>query len=220
MKKLKSTHLVLLMAVMSLIVYYMVGAIIGSDSNSKDDEKSTKPQEEITGNQNVGQPDNTSEKVTISIVAVGDNFAHESVIESGKVDGDTYNYDFLFENIKEEILSADIAAIYQTMIIAGNDKEVSGYPLFNTPEEMMSAIQNAGFDIALMASNHTTDMGVEGIKSCIELWKKYAEVMPIGINESEESSVNIPIIEVKGKRVAVLNYTYGLNQPITNASEQ
>lgn len=217
MKKLKSTLLVLLMAVISLIIYYMVIAITGSNSDSKDDDKNTKPQEEITENQSVN---NIDEKVTISLVAVGDNFAHESVIESGKNDDGTYNYDFLFEGIKDEIMSADISAIYQTMIIAGNDKGLSGYPLFNTPEEMMSAIQNTGFDIALMASNHTTDMGVDGIKSCIELWKKYAGVLPVGINESEESSVNIPIIEVKGKRVAILNYTYGLNKPITSTSDQ
>ncbi|MBQ2744561.1 MAG: CapA family protein [Lachnospiraceae bacterium] len=217
MKKLKSTLLVLLMAVISLIIYYMVIAITGSNSDSKDDDKNTKPQEEITENQSVN---NIDEKVTISLVAVGDNFAHESVIESGKNDDGTYNYDFLFEGIKDEIMSADISAIYQTMIIAGNDKGLSGYPLFNTPEEMMSAIQNTGFDIALMASNHTTDMGVDGIKSCIELWKKYAGVLPVGINESGESSVNIPIIEVKGKRVAILNYTYGLNKPITSTSDQ
>ena len=198
MKKLKSTLLVLLMAVISLIIYYMVIAITGSNSDSKDDDKNTKPQEEITENQSVN---NIDEKVTISLVAVGDNFAHESVIESGKNDDGTYNYDFLFEGIKDEIMSADISAIYQTMIIAGNDKGLSGYPLFNTPEEMMSAIQNTGFDIALMASNHTTDMGVDGIKSCSELWKKYAGVLPVGINESEESSVNIPIFRCNNCRL-------------------
>ncbi len=224
MKKLKSTLLVLLMAMICLSVYYMAGAITGSNTDSKNENESTKPQEETTVSQTAQQPGDDigseNEKVTISLVAVGDNFAHESVIESGKTGDNTYNYDFLFDGIRETVMSADIAAIYQTMIIAGNDNGVSGYPLFNTPEEMMSAIENAGFDLALMASNHTTDMGTAGIKSCIEFWNNHAGVTPLGINASEENSVNIPIVEVKGKRVAVLNYTYGLNKPITDSSLQ
>ena len=221
MKKLKSTFLVLLMATLCLIVYYMVGDITGSDGGNDDENESTKPQEEMTTDQIVENPiDNTDEKVTISLVAVGDNFAHESVIVSGKQNDGSYNYDFLFEGIKEYIKNADIAAIYQTMIIAGNEKGVSGYPTFNTPMEMMEAIENAGFNIALMASNHTTDMGIDGIQNCINLWKNYNNVRVVGINESEESSVNIPIVEVKGKRIAVLNYTYGLNSPITDKTKQ
>ena len=222
MKKLKSTFLVLLMAIICLIIYYMAGAI--TNSGNSDDNDNTTPQEETTGSLTAEQPtDNTGDtvdKVTISLVAVGDNFAHESVIESGKQSDGSYNYDFLFDALRTQIMEADVAAIYQTMIIAGNDKGVSGYPLFNTPEEMMAAIENAGFNVALMASNHTTDMGTDGIRSCIELWKKYSGVKVVGINESETESVNIPIIEVKGKRIAVLNYTYGLNTPITDSSQQ
>ncbi len=222
MKKLKSIFLVLLMAVLCLIVYYMAGAITSSDSSNDNDNESNKPQEEqTTAGQTVENPtDNADEKVTISLVAVGDNFAHESVILSGKQNDGSYNYDFLFEGIKEYVQSADIAAIYQTMIIAGNEKGVTGYPSFNTPMEMMDAIENAGFDIALMASNHTTDMGTDGIENCINLWKNYNNVKAIGINENEDSCVNIPIIEVKGKKIAVLNYTYGLNTPITDKTKQ
>lgn len=231
MKKLKSTFLVLLMAVICLIVYYMYGAIKNTDTISNNNEnENTKPQEETTTGQSVEKPtDNTGEKpvpesgpVTISLVAVGDNFAHESVILSGKQQGEEsgYNYNFLFEGIKEHVASADISAIYQTMIIAGNDKGVTGYPNFNTPVEMMDAIDKAGFNVALMASNHTTDLGTDGIQSCISLWKDYANVKAIGINEREEDCVNIPIIEVKGKKIAVLNYTYGLNGPITDKTKQ
>lgn len=226
MKKLKSIFLVLLMAVICLIVYYMSDVLKDSGNDSNNVDESNKPQEETTTSQIVETPtDNDDEKtgpVTISLVAVGDNFAHESVILSGKQSGadGSYNYDFLFEGIKEQVESADIAAIYQTMIIAGNDKGVAGYPAFNTPVEMMASIEKAGFDVALMASNHTTDMGTDGIESCIRLWENYKNVKPIGINKNEDDCLNIPIIEVKGKRIAVLNYTYGLNEPIANKEKQ
>ena len=110
MKKLKSFFLVLLMATVCLVIYYMVPALTGAPSSVTDDTA----KEENTGNLNVdnsteensteenttedtqnGTENNTgnteepddvvpTDKVTISLVAVGDNFAHESVINSGK----------------------------------------------------------------------------------------------------------------------------------------
>ena len=251
MKKLKSFFLVLLMATVCLVIYYMVPALTGAPSSVTDD--TTK--EENTGNLNVdnsteenstednsteenttedtqnGTENNTgnteepddvvpTDKVTISLVAVGDNFAHESVINSGKQTDGTYNYDFLFEGIKEYVQNADIAAIFQTMIMAGNDKGLTGYPSFNTPVEMMAAIENAGFDVALMASNHSTDKDIPGIKDCLKHWKKYGKVKPVGIYSDKKESENIPIIEVQGKKIAVLNYTYGLNKPIKGKKDQ
>ncbi len=242
MKKLKSFLLVLLMATVCLVIYYMVPALTGAPSSSETDDTA---KEENTGNLNVdnsteenstedtqnGTENNTGEdkepddivpedKVTISLVAVGDNFAHESVINSGKQTDGTYNYDFLFQGIREYVQNADIAAIFQTMIIAGNDKGLTGYPSFNSPVEMMAAIENAGFDVALMASNHTTDKGVQGIKDCLSLWKNYQKVMPVGIYQDKNEANNIPIIEIQGKKIAVLNYTYGLNKPIKDKESQ
>lgn len=211
MKRLKSTFLVLLMALIALISYYMYVAITddGGDKGAQEESSSV---EESTGDK--------TKKTTISIVAVGDNFTHESVVESGKQSDGSYNYDFLFENIKSYVEEADIAAIFQTMIIAGNDMGVSGYPTFNSPEEMITAIDSAGFDVALMASNHTTDMGTVGIKNCISLWENQSDVLAVGIHDDAESVAEIPIIEVEGKKIAILNYTTNMNIPIANESDQ
>lgn len=222
MKKLKSIFLVLLMAIMCLVVYYVLIAITDDGENNKSETGNNTAQEENTAGNgtNQNQDNQETQKTSISLVAVGDNFAHESVIESGKQSDGTYNYDFLFDNIRDYIETADIAAIFQTMIIAGNDKGVSGYPSFNTPEEMMTSIDNAGFDVALMASNHSNDMGTVGITDCMSLWNEKSDVLPVGINSDQQESVNIPIMEIKGKKIAVLNYTTNMNKPIANTSEQ
>lgn len=222
MKKLKSIFLVLLMAIMCLVVYYVLIAITDDGENNKSETGNNSAQEENTAGNgtNQNQDNQETQKTSISLVAVGDNFAHESVIESGKQSDGTYNYDFLFDNIRDYIETADIAAIFQTMIIAGNDKGVSGYPSFNTPEEMMTSIDNAGFDVALMASNHSNDMGTVGITDCMSLWNEKSDVLPVGINSDQQESVNIPIMEIKGKKIAVLNYTTNMNKPIANTSEQ
>lgn len=246
MKKLRSTLLVIIMATLCLVGYYAYTVISGKDvvsvneAESENNSENAGENQPTTGssenqtvveNQTTGNEESTSGndennqqpedgKVTISLVAVGDNFAHDSVIDSGKQSDGSYNYDFLFENIKGYVESADIAAIFQTMIIAGNDKGVAGYPTFNTPEEMITAIDRAGFDVALMASNHTNDKGTAGITKCISLWKEKSDVLAVGINATKEEAAKIPIIEVKGKKIAILNYTTDMNNPIDDSDKQ
>ena len=61
---------------------------------------------------------------TATVVAVGDNLFHDSLIESGKSDSGTWNYDKIYENVKDEIQAADIAmvarkpSLQQTMMLS------------------------------------------------------------------------------------------------------
>ena len=69
----------------------------------------------------------------------------------------------------------------------------------------------AGFDIVLQASNHTLDVGVQGVFNCIDYWKQKNGITCLGINESQKDRDEVKIVEKNGIRFAMLNYTYGLN---------
>lgn len=154
---------------------------------------------------------NKSNNNVVRIVAVGDNLIHNSVLKSGKINDSTYNFDRLFEVMKNDFQKADIAIINQETILGGSFRPYDGYPNFNSPFELGDAIIEAGFDVVLHASNHTLDVGVQGIHNCIEYWKKHKEIACLGINESKEEREHIKIIEKNGIKFALLNYTYGLN---------
>ena len=154
---------------------------------------------------------NKSNNNVVRIVAVGDNLVHNSVLKSGKINDSTYNFDRLFEVMKNDFQKADIAIINQETILGGSFRPYDGYPNFNSPFELGDAIIEAGFDVVLHASNHTLDVGVQGIHNCIEYWKKHKEIACLGINESKEEREHIKIIEKNGIKFALLNYTYGLN---------
>ena len=154
---------------------------------------------------------NKSNNNVVRIVAVGDNLIHNSVLKSGKINDSTYNFDRLFEVMKKDFQKADIAIINQETILGGSFRPYDGYPNFNSPFELGDAIIEAGFDVVLHASNHTLDVGVQGIHNCIEYWKKHKEIACLGINESKEEREHIKIIEKNGIKFALLNYTYGLN---------
>lgn len=148
----------------------------------------------------------------IDVVMVGDILLHDNVMESGKLDDGTYNYDHLFANVKEDIQAADVAIANQEVILGGTEIGLYGYPNFNGPYEVGDALHNAGFNVVLHATNHTLDRGKEALVNCMNFWKKYPDVAVLGIFETQEAyDNNIYVYEQDGVKIAILNYTYGTN---------
>lgn len=163
-------------------------------------------------NQEVIKTKDLEESVpSVSLLMVGDNLVHEQVIASGKKDDGSYNFDHLFEILKEDIEAADIAIINQETILGGDLFSYSGYPNFNTPVEMGDSIHKTGFDVVLHATNHTMDKGYKAVANTIEYWKQHPDITVLGINETKEHRDTIPTVTKNGITIAMLNYTYSLN---------
>ena len=160
--------------------------------------------------ESVNEPDQT-----VNIIMVGDILLHTPVEEAAKNDETgIYDFDFIFDNSKDKISSADIAIANQEVIIGGEDLKVSGYPAFNAPYEIGDALCDAGFDVVCHATNHALDKGKKGILNCLDYWRtNHPDIVVTGIydNEEDASYDSIPVIEKNGIRIAILNYTYGTN---------
>lgn len=149
---------------------------------------------------------------TIELLAVGDNLIHTGLYKTGMDSSGVWNYDHLYEHVRDEIQAADLAVINQETIFIEDRSKISAYPVFGSPTEIGDSLVWAGFDVVLHASNHTMDKGTEGVRDTLSFWKnKHPDIMVLGINESEEAKETIPVVECKGVRFAMLNYTYGLN---------
>ena len=153
----------------------------------------------------------TNNENQVTLLAVGDNLIHIEVVESGEQIDGSYNYDHLYDNIIEDISAADISIINQETILGGSDFPYSGYPAFNSPTEIGDSIVKAGFDVVLHATNHTLDKKLPGVLNTFSFWKQYPQVKILGINETKENQEEIDIIEKNNIKIAMLNYTYGLN---------
>lgn len=147
----------------------------------------------------------------VTLLAVGDNLIHIEVVESGQQIDGSYNYDHLYDNVIEEISAADIAIINQETILGGSDFPYSGYPAFNSPTEIGDSIIKAGFDVVLHATNHTLDKKLPGVLNTFAFWKQYPHIKVLGINETKDEQEEIDIIEKNNIKIAMLNYSYGLN---------
>ncbi len=147
----------------------------------------------------------------IVIRMVGDDLIHARIFRYCQQDDGTYNFDPLFEHVKEDIEAADIAIINQETIMVSDPADYADFPCFGTPESIGHSIVSAGFDVVAHANNHTMDRGYGGLADTIGFWKNnYPDVCYLGIHDTAEDS-DIRYLTGNGIRVGLVNYTYGLN---------
>ena len=141
----------------------------------------------------------------VGFICFGDNLIHEPIYRYGEEKGG--NYDFLYAHVRDKIEAYDFAVINQeTPLTNGN---YSDYPHFATPDNIASAIKNAGFDIAACATNHMLDRGYEGVLSTAAAFDE-EDVLHVGINTLPDSE-RVLFVEKNGIDFAICNYTFSLN---------
>ncbi|MCM1025166.1 MAG: CapA family protein [Roseburia sp.] len=156
-------------------------------------------------------PEPVFDEYDIHLMAVGDNLMHMGIVNTGRMEDGSYDYSFLFRDIEAYLQAADIKVINQETILGGNDLGFSGYPRFNSPEEVGDAIADAGFNVVLHATNHAADQRLEGILNCVSFWEtNHPDILMTGIS-GDEPSDDIPLLQIKDVTFAILNYTYGPN---------
>ncbi|MDE6217331.1 CapA family protein, partial [Bacteroides sp.] len=146
----------------------------------------------------------------ITLLFVGDLMQHQAQIDAARTPDGRYDYQSCFALVKEQIASADLAIGNLEVTLGG--KPYNGYPAFSAPDEYLQAIKDAGFNILMTANNHCLDRGKKGLERTImmldSLQIPYAGTYK---NEAERKRRYPLLINKKGFRIALLNYTYGTN---------
>jgi poly-gamma-glutamate synthesis protein (capsule biosynthesis protein) len=197
-----------LIPVFAAVLVVCTLAVTGKIAKNNDEKSPTATQAQT---QEQATETTTPQNTSVSIVAVGDNLIHNTLISAGEKDDGTRDYNSFYEDISKYIKPADIAVINQETILGGSSFEYSGYPEFNTPWEVGDAAINAGFDVFTCATNHALDRRAAGIEKELEYFSKHPEVVHIGTNASEEDYNKITYYEKNDITFALLNYTYGTN---------
>lgn len=164
-------------------------------------------------NTNVEPPssETTAKSSTINMAFTGDIMCHNTIYNDAlNKQSNTYDFSYIFEDIKYNIQTADIAVGNLETTFAGSDKGYSSYPAFNTPESLAYTLKKIGFDVLSTANNHCYDSGYVGIESTINYLDE-ADISHTGTYKSEEDQNKILIKNVKGINIAFLSFTYGTN---------
>jgi poly-gamma-glutamate capsule biosynthesis protein CapA/YwtB (metallophosphatase superfamily) len=150
---------------------------------------------------------------SFTLLASGDVLPHRSVVEwartSGARSGRSYDFGSMFASIRPVVSAADLAVCHLETPLSPSGRGLSGYPRFNAPPQLASAIRTAGYDACSVASNHSMDQSPAGVAGTLHVLDK-AGLRHAGMARSLREA-RPTILSVRGVRVALLSYTYGLN---------
>lgn len=149
---------------------------------------------------------------TVTLMALGDNLIHNTIYWSAEQPDGSYDFTPVYEEIAKVAAEYDLACINQETIYVNDPALYANYPDFGTPTQVGDALAGAGFDVVTHATNHCYDKLDTGIVDTLGFWREnHPDMAVLGIHDSQEAADTIRVVEKNGLRLALLNYTYGLN---------
>ncbi len=152
----------------------------------------------------------TQASVRIRVAVVGDFMCHDSQIKAALQNDGTYDFSGCYEHIAPMITKADFAFGNLETVLAGKAQEYTGYPAFNSPNAYAAAIQQAGFDALTTANNHSFDRQYFGVKRTLYVLDSL-KIPYTGTTESQKERSKPLVVDVRGIKLGIIAYTYGLN---------
>lgn len=146
----------------------------------------------------------------VDLLFAGDIMQHEAQLKMARQSNGEYSFSYCFRHIKEFVRSADISVANLETTIGKSG--YSGYPSFCAPDSFLYAVKDAGFKVLLFANNHCMDKGKRGALHTLDMLDSL-QIAHCGVyRNAKEREERYPlIVEEKGVRVAILNYTYSTN---------
>lgn len=143
---------------------------------------------------------------TLSVAFVGDVMMHARQLE--------YNYTSFFNKAEHLMKGPDITVANMEFALGG--KPYSGYPSFSAPDGYALYMCEIGTDVFLTANNHILDKGDKGLERTLGIYERMKADSLIAytgcaLDEASDTTVNPLIIESKGMKLALINFTYGTN---------
>ena len=150
------------------------------------------------------------EKTEVRISLVGDVMVHGPQLEAA-YDEVSGQYDFAptFAPVAPLIEESDLALANLETTLPGEEFAYTGYPLFASPDSLVDALQEAGFDGLFTVNNHCLDTGVQGLERTAQVVEDKG-MDAIGTFQ-EPDQARVLHKDIEGIKVAILAYTEMVN---------
>ena len=149
----------------------------------------------------------SNETIRARVVFIGDIMNHEQQLEAARF-GASWDFEPQFRAVKP-LFSGRLSVGNLETVFAGEKRKFSGYPSFNTPDELARALANLKIDVAMLANNHILDHGLD---AALRTTKVLDEVGISWTGLSSQYDPDAPlIVEHSGLKWAFVNYSYGSN---------
>lgn len=170
----------------------------------------------------------TFTEASVTIRSVGDILIHSEVYTDAAANASTnggtaaasgYDFTSMLAPVAEYLRNADITTANMEVPVAGPAFELSGYPAFNAPPQIIDALSGAGVDIVNNATNHSMDRGTRGVVASTNNMRERG-MLYMGSFASPQDRATPRIIERNGLKVGFLAYSYGTNGIPVPAGEE
>ncbi len=198
--------LAILIAILALADIFVIALCLKTGKRPDSTESTASPIETLPEATETQAP--MSPISTATILSTGDLLMHKKVIDSGKQEDGSYDYESIFRYITPYVSAADYAVANLETTLCGTDKgfAYSGNPKFNCPDAIVDSAKNAGFSMLLTANNHSIDTTIVGFKRTLEVVREKG-LATLGTYLSPEEQ-KWTMIEVNGIKLGLLCYTY------------
>ena len=153
---------------------------------------------------------------TVTIAVTGDVLPHLPVQAAARRRDGSYDFRPLLRGISGPIRVADLALCHLEVPLTRDRASLSGYPVFAAPHELADALADVGYDGCSVASNHALDRGVGGVGTTLRALDR-AGLGHAGTARTRREARRPSLHVVRGRRIAHLSYTYGLNGAVVPA---
>ena len=210
MKRSKKRNKKLLLILFIILLIFIIFIFNKYNKNAKTNTNTENNSTETTlSNKNTKQ--DTAEPITFTLTSLGDTLCHNTQYwDAYNSKTDEYDFSYVYEDIKNYTLSSDITIGSLETTFAGKEKGYSNYPTFNTPDSLATALKDIGVDVVSLAGNHALDYGYTGLCRTIDVFDNIG-LSHLGTYKTAEDQEKILIKDVKGVKIAFINYTYGTN---------
>lgn len=126
-----------------------------------------------------------------------------------------YDFNNVFEDLNDIMKKSDINFYFEQSMIGGKDLGLSFNYSYNSPAEIATSLSKLGFNAMSLASYHSYDKGIAGIRNAIQTVVDNNFIYA-GVNDTEENRLKNNIIEKNGIKIALLSYTTGTDEIVQN----
>jgi len=204
--KMKRRRMITLGIGVFLILLVLVIFISSLVSHHKKNSSSEAEEVQVTTEDGKVTTKVTGAPASATILSSGDYLIHKEIFDNSLTSDGTYDFNPIFEYVKDEISAADYA-ICDFEFTVKKDPEYTFYPTFQLPYSSVDPLVNAGFDMCVMANNHSADGREESMYRTLKvLRKKGLETTGTTLDPDDK---NYAVIEVNGIKIGIVNYTFG-----------
>jgi poly-gamma-glutamate capsule biosynthesis protein CapA/YwtB (metallophosphatase superfamily) len=194
----------------SLSAVTLVAGCVTSSGGNGDSKLSVPSASTPPGAQQLNSPAPSADP-GFTLVATGDVLIHPALTDQATQDGNgKRNYGQILAGVKKTISAADLAICHLETPLAPAAGPFKGYPEFSAPPEIVDALVETGYDDCSTASNHTIDMGEDGVRRTLDTLDA-AGIKHTGSARSEAEAKKPLILDVKGVKVGHVSFAFGFN---------